>query len=69
MSRIEFANDGVEVDGGILAQAFAISREDLRRRMRDGAITSRLRRVSPPRRTGSKRTSWRCCSFDLSSPG
>ena len=42
MTRIEYINDGVQVDAGILAQAFAISAEDLRLGMREGAITSRF---------------------------
>jgi hypothetical protein len=42
MTRIEYINDGVQVDAGMLAQAFAISAEDLRLGMREGAITSRF---------------------------
>lgn len=42
MARIEYINDGVQVDASILAQAFAISAEDLRLGMREGAITSRF---------------------------
>ncbi len=44
MVRIEYVDNGVEVDAGTLAQAFAISAEDLRLGMRDGAITSRFER-------------------------
>ena len=42
MTRIEYINDGVQVDAGTLAQAFAISADDLRLGMREGAITSRF---------------------------
>lgn len=42
MTRIEYVNDGVQVDASILAQAFAISAEDLRLGMREGSITSRF---------------------------
>ena len=42
MARIEYFNDGVQVDASILAQAFAISTEGLRLGMREGAITSRF---------------------------
>lgn len=42
MARIEYVNDGVQVDASILAQAFAISAEDLRLGMREGTITSRF---------------------------
>lgn len=42
MAWIEYTDDGVQVDASILAQAFAISAEDLRLGMREGAITSRF---------------------------
>ena len=44
MSKIEYVDDGVQIDASVLAQAFAISAEDLRLGMRDGAITSRFER-------------------------
>ncbi|HEY9037714.1 MAG TPA: DUF6522 family protein [Roseovarius sp.] len=44
MTKIEFANDMIQVDAGLLAKAFRISAEDLKHRMRDGTITSRFER-------------------------
>ncbi|MCZ7675659.1 MAG: DUF6522 family protein [Roseovarius sp.] len=44
MTTIEFQNGTVEVDAGILARAFRIGTDDLKRRMREGTITSRCER-------------------------
>ncbi|WP_340108519.1 DUF6522 family protein [Pikeienuella sp. HZG-20] len=44
MTRIDRAGDDVQIDADILARAFAISVDDLKRGMREGAITSRLER-------------------------
>lgn len=41
MSQINYVDDTIQIDADVLAQAFNISAEDLRRKMCEGAITSR----------------------------
>ncbi|MFC3570186.1 DUF6522 family protein [Paracoccus sp. TOH] len=44
MGAVEFGKDGVRVEAALLARAFGISADDLKRDMRDGTITSRFER-------------------------
>lgn len=44
MTQIEIADDMVLIDADVLAKAFGIGADDLKRQMRDGTITSRFER-------------------------
>ena len=41
---IEFDDDVIRIDAEVLARAFAIKEETLKRKMREGTITSRFER-------------------------
>lgn len=44
MIRIEIGDDGTEIDAEAVARAFEVTPDELKRRMREGAITSRSER-------------------------
>ncbi|MCY0147789.1 DUF6522 family protein [Hoeflea sp. G2-23] len=44
MTQISYADDTIEVDAGVLAKAFRIDADTLKRDMRSGAITSLFER-------------------------
>lgn len=44
MTKIEFADDMIQIDAQVLAKAFRIGTDDLKQGMRDGTITSRFER-------------------------
>lgn len=44
MTRIEIADGSVQIDAQILADAFRITQDELKRAMRDGIITSQFAR-------------------------